>query len=47
MFTGSRGGAGTDEEVYIQIWGNHGDTGRRKLLHSTREGAMFEAGKVN
>ena len=39
-------GSGTDANVYIELYGERGDTGRRKLLHSHNEGDKFETGKV-
>ena len=38
-------GAGTDANVYITIYGERGDTGKRKLLSSNNEN-KFEIGQV-
>lgn len=46
VYTGDESGAGTDANVYLQICGQRGDTGKRKLLVSETEGDKFESGKV-
>lgn len=47
MYTKEESGAGTDSNVYLEICGSRGDTGKRKLLVSETEGNKFEAGMVN
>ena len=46
VYTGDRAGAGTDAHVYIQIIGERGDTGLRKLIRSREIGPKFEMTKV-
>ena len=46
VHTADEGGAGTDANVYLQINGARGDTGRRKLLVSETDGNKFEKGEV-
>ena len=46
-FTGLKPGAGTDAKVYIEAYGERGDTGRRQLLPVQHEKTLFEAGQVN
>ena len=46
VYTGSKFGSGTDANVHIEIHGERGDTGPRKLLVSKKDGNKFENGKV-
>ena len=46
VHTGDAGGAGTDANVHLQLFGKRGDTGSRRLLHSETEGNKFEKGEV-
>ena len=46
VYTGDAGGAGTDANVHLQLFGRRGDTGKRRLLHSETEGNKFEKGEV-
>ena len=46
VHTADEGGAGTDANVYLQMNGARGDTGRRKLLVSETDGNKFEKGEV-
>jgi len=46
VFTGSMWGAGTDANVYIDIYGETGDTGERQLRKSNNLN-KFEKGQVN
>ncbi|KAF5899708.1 lipoxygenase homology domain-containing protein 1, partial [Clarias magur] len=46
VFTGSMWGAGTDANVYINIYGEMGDTGERKLRKSNHFN-KFERGQVD
>ena len=47
VFTGSKSGAGTDANVYLEIAGERGDTGERKLLVSkNKEQKIFESSQV-
>ncbi|ELT98105.1 hypothetical protein CAPTEDRAFT_225952 [Capitella teleta] len=45
VFTADKTGAGTDANVYVQLFGERGDTGKRKMLKSREEGNKFESGK--
>lgn len=45
VYTGSRSMAGTDANVYINIFGDRGDTGVRALKKSQNMN-KFEKGKV-
>lgn len=45
VFTGTMWGAGTDANVYINIYGERGDTGERKLRKSNHFN-KFERGQV-
>ena len=38
-------GADTDADVYVTLFGDRGDTGRRLLMHSDNED-MFQEGQV-
>lgn len=46
VFTGTMFGAGTDANVYINIYGETGDTGERQLRKSNNLN-KFEEGKVS
>lgn len=46
VFTGSKSMAGTDANVYIDIFGERGDTGKRPLTKSQNIN-KFEKGKVS
>lgn len=46
VFTGTMWGAGTDANVYINIYGEVGDTGERKLRKSNHLN-KFEKGQVS
>lgn len=46
VFTGTMWGAGTDANVYINIYGETGDTGERHLKKSNSLN-KFEKGQVN
>lgn len=45
MFTGTMWGAGTDANVYINIYGEIGDTGERRLRKANNLN-KFEKGQV-
>lgn len=42
MATSDVKGAGTDANVYVQLWGEHGDSGKRKLAKSLTYRDKFE-----
>lgn len=46
VFTGSLWGSGTDANVYINLYGEIGDTGERQLRHSNKMN-KFERGQVS
>ena len=46
VYTGKEDGAGTKANVYVQIYGERGDTGRRKLLKSINHDDKFITGQV-
>ena len=46
VFTGDKFGAGTDANVYLQLFGERGDTGKRHLHGTKTDGKMFESGMV-
>ena len=46
VFTAHQPGAGTHAHVYLQMFGERGDSGKRLLLKSLEEGNKFESGKV-
>lgn len=46
VFTGTMFGAGTDANVYVNIYGEIGDTGERRLRKSNNLN-KFEKGKVS
>ena len=47
VFTGEESKAGTDSNVHLQIFGECGDTGFRKLLTSKTHENKFEQGNVS
>ncbi|KAK7479806.1 hypothetical protein BaRGS_00028986, partial [Batillaria attramentaria] len=47
VHTGKKSSAGTDANVYINIFGDLGDTGRRFLKHSKTNRNKFEKGQVD
>lgn len=47
VYTGSCENAGTDAIAHVEISGERGDTGKRKLLQSKEGGRMFSQGKVD
>ena len=46
VYTGSRRGAGTDANVFLNLFGEQGDTGDRALKHSKTNINKFENGQV-
>lgn len=46
VFTGDIYGAGTDANVFLNIYGDLGDTGERKLSKSETNFNKFERGQV-
>ncbi len=47
VYTGDQPGSDTDAQVYLEITGDRGDTGCRKLLKSLSDGDKFDSGKVS
>ena len=47
VYTGEDSKAGTDANVFIQIFGQCGDTGYRKLMASKTNANKFERGNVS
>ena len=47
VYTGKKSSAGTDANVYINIFGDLGDTGRRYLRQSKTNKNKFEKGQVS
>ena len=47
VHTGKKSSAGTDANVYINIFGDLGDTGKRYLSHSKTNKNKFEKGRVS
>ncbi|XP_076450682.1 LOW QUALITY PROTEIN: lipoxygenase homology domain-containing protein 1-like [Babylonia areolata] len=47
VHTGKKSSAGTDANVYINIFGDLGDTGKRYLRHSKTNRNKFEKGQVD
>ncbi|XP_061166198.1 lipoxygenase homology domain-containing protein 1-like [Saccostrea echinata] len=47
IMTGNHWAAETDADIFVTIFGDKGDTGRRKLYHSLQEGDKFQRGKVD
>ena len=46
-YTGTKFGAGTDANVFCNLFGEQGDTGDRKLALSTTHKNKFERGNVS
>ena len=46
VHTGLKDGAGTDAHVYLVLYGERGDTGKRRLLKSNQKD-KFEQGQVD
>jgi len=47
VYTGSEFNGGTDANVYLQLFGERGDTGKRRLLSSKTNTNKFEQGNVS
>ncbi len=47
VFTGKKRGAGTDSNVFVEVFGEQGDTGERPLKESKSNINKFESGKVS
>ena len=47
VYTGDKRGAGTDANVFLNIFGERGDTGERTLLKSTTDFNKFERKNVS
>ena len=47
VYTGNKHGAGTDANVFINLFGEQGDTGDRPLKQSKNNKNKFERGKVS
>ena len=47
VFTGDISGAGTDANVFLNIFGDRGDSGERKLHKSETNKDKFERGRVS
>ena len=47
VFTGKKRGAGTDSNVFVEVFGDQGDTGERPLKESKSNINKFERGKVS
>ncbi|KAJ8306143.1 hypothetical protein KUTeg_016688 [Tegillarca granosa] len=47
VYTSNEPNAGTDANVYVQIFGERGDTGRRRLLSSQSNTRKFEQGAID
>ena len=47
VHTGNKLGAGTDANVFINLFGEQGDTGDRKLRNSKTNMNKFEKGNVS
>ena len=45
--TGSKGGSGTDANVFVTLFGSKGDSGTRKVRHSDQHINKFESGSVS
>ena len=46
VHTGEKAGAGTDADVFLNIFGSQGDTGDRPLTRSATNKNKFESGQV-
>ena len=47
VYTGTKSGAGTDANVFVNIFGEQGDTGDRRLHSSKTHMNKFEKGNVS
>ena len=47
MFTGDEWGAGTDANIFLNLYGENGDTGERELKDSSTNINKFERNKVS
>ena len=47
VYTGDKDNAGTDANVWVEVVGKRGDTGRRRLRKSLNNTNKFEQGKVS
>ena len=47
VHTAKKTGAGTDANVFLNIFGNQGDTGERPLMFSKTNRNKFEKGNVS
>lgn len=47
VYTGSEPNAETEAEIYIQLFGSRGDSGRRVLYHSVNTDTKFQQGEMN
>ena len=47
MHTAKKTGAGTDSNVFLNIFGSQGDTGERPLMFSKTNRNKFEKGNVS
>lgn len=47
VHTGKKSGAGTDANVFLNIFGKQGDTGERPLMFSKNNRNKFEKGDVS
>ena len=47
VHTAKKSGAGTDANVFLNIFGNQGDTGERPLMFSKNNRNKFEKGNVS
>ena len=47
VHTGKKRGAGTDANVFINVFGEQGDMGQRPLTHSKTNRNKFERGDVS
>jgi hypothetical protein len=45
VYTGDKFGAGTNANVHVTLYGEHGDTGKRALTQSMRD--LFERKQVD
>jgi len=46
VHTGKKARAGTDADVFLNVFGSQGDTGERFLTHSSTNKNKFESGNV-
>ena len=47
VYTGNNWAAATDAIVYVQLYGNHGDSGKRRLYKSLDNEIMFQKNEVS